>query len=1000
MAWRKYFTTVPNQQQITQRLEQHNRENARAGTTHKFNSFLPEVYAGAPNRVERYVQYDQCDLDSEINRSLDTIAEFCTQYKDENNPTPFRIIYHGDMTESEIDAINTGLQQWCKINMWNKRLFKTFRNTIKYGDQFFIRDPETFELLWVSSEKVEKIIVNEAEGKSIEQYVIRDLDFNMQQLTATNPLIHDNYSFPGGYPRSSNPAAGAGNINYGQPTTPAGRTSRFYNPQNSMAVDGRHVVHLSLSEAMDQYWPFGISVLEAVYKVYKQKDLLEDCILIYRIVRAPERRVFYIDVGQLQGQRAMAYVERIKTEIYQRRLPNKTGGGQCIDLDTKIPLLDGRTLQLRSIIEEFDVGKQNWVYSINPETGRIVPGLITWAGITRKNTHVIRLTLDNGQTIVCTPDHKVPVIGRGKIEAREIRVNQDLLFGFTSRTVEDGEKSYREVYDHNKSTWIRPSDMIDNLTDETGIAMDQVSLNFVKHGDSQVYQQNADSPVMNHLVTRLEWLEERQDTGTITVDGAELLHDYHTFATDSGIFVYNSVLDTAYNPISITEDFFLATNAEQRGNRIDTLPAGENLGCFSLDTQIKLLDGRDLSIRDIAAEISMGKTLWTYSCHPVTGEIAPGIISWAGKTRSDANVMRLTLDTGETITCTPDHKFPLRGIGFVQASELKLGQSLLALYLRDGVVSQEYFDHSAQDWLSTDNLHSKTTDHVTYTPASVFSESLAQSALNHTITQIEYLDETMDVGTLTVDGDEQFHDWHTYALSVGVFVKNSLDDLKYFNNKLMRGLGIPSSYLPTGPDDGQTVYNDGKVATAFIQEYRFNKYCQRLQSSIAPTLDREFKLFLKNRGIEVSANLFDLAFNPPQSFSEYRMMALDTERANLFNTVMSSDAQKYMSKRFALMKYLGLTEDEVLENEKLWKEENSKRVQDKTGVGPLDAEKPGLGAIGIKPTTAEEEPAGMGEPPGGEPGGGPEMPGAETAGAGAPPPAELGTGGAPPPVSP
>jgi hypothetical protein len=384
------------------------------------------------------------------------------------------------------------------------------------------------------------------------------LDFNLQSLVATNPLVHDQYSFPGGYPRSANPAAGAGNINYGQPTTPGGRTSRFYNPANSMAIDANHVVHLSLSEGLDQYWPFGTSIIEAVYKTYKQKDLLEDCILIYRIVRAPERRVFKIDVGQLQGQRAMQYVERVKNEIYQRRLPNRTGGG-------------------------------------------------------------------------------------------------------------------------------------------------------------------------------------------------------------------SSIIDSAYNPISITEDFFLATNSEQRGTTIDTLNAGENLG--------------------------------------------------------------------------------------------------------------------------------------------------------------------------------------------------TIDDLKYFNNKLMRGLGIPSSYLPTGPDDGTAVYNDGKVGTAFIQEYRFNKYCQRLQNSLAPTLDMEFKLFLKFRGIEVHSSLFELAFNVPQSFSQYRNMSIDTERVNLFSSAMNSDARAYMSKRYALKRYLGWTEEDILENERMWKEENNDKVKGKTGTSPIEDRGVGLGSIGIRPSP--EPDFGMG---------GPEMP--------------------------
>jgi hypothetical protein len=56
-----------------------------------------------------------------------------------------------------------------------------------------------------------------------------------------------------------------------------------------------------------------------------------------------------------------------------------------------------------------------------------------------------------------------------------------------------------------------------------------------------------------------------------------------------------------------------------------------------------------------------------------------------------------------------------------------------------------------------------------------------------------------------------------------------IDDLRFFTNKLFRGLRIPSSYLPTGADDGaQQSYNDGRVGTAYIQELRFNKYCDAI----------------------------------------------------------------------------------------------------------------------------------------------------------------------------
>jgi hypothetical protein len=96
--------------------------------------------------------------------------------------------------------------------------------------------------------------------------------------------------------------------------------------------------------------------------------------------------------------------------------------------------------------------------------------------------------------------------------------------------------------------------------------------------------------------------------------------------------------------------------------------------------------------------------------------------------------------------------------------------------------------------------------------------------------------------------------------------------------------------------------------------------------------------------------MFELAFNPPQSFSEYRKMALDTERANLFNTVMGGDAVKYMSKRWAMERYLGLTSADIVENEKQWKEENAKKVKDKTGMAPMDDGQVGLGAVGLKPS--------------------------------------------------
>ena len=143
MSWKKHFTRYDGGD---------GKSHAKAN---RWQSWLPEVYSGQPNRTERYQQYDQMDMDSEINAALDTIAEFSTQ-ADTSTKLPLMIHFKDDATESEVNALETGLRQWCNINEFERRMFGIFRSTIKYGDQFFIRDPETWKLIWVSPEDVTK----------------------------------------------------------------------------------------------------------------------------------------------------------------------------------------------------------------------------------------------------------------------------------------------------------------------------------------------------------------------------------------------------------------------------------------------------------------------------------------------------------------------------------------------------------------------------------------------------------------------------------------------------------------------------------------------------------------------------------------------------------------------------------------------------------------------------------------------------------------------------
>ena len=165
-------------------------------------------------------------------------------------------------------------------------------------------------------------------------------------------------------------------------------------------------------------------------------------------------------------------------------------------------------------------------------------------------------------------------------------------------------------------------------------------------------------------------------------------------------------------------------------------------------------------------------------------------------------------------------------------------------------------------------------------------------------------------------------------------------DLRYFTNKMFRGLRIPSSYLPTGTEDSERTYSDGKTTTALIQEWRFNQYCKRLQSLIVEKLDTEFKMFMRWRGVNIDGAVFDLRFNEPQNFAKYRQAEVDATRINAFQAL---EATPYLSKRFLLKRYLDLSEEEMQENEELWNQENS-------NVDDTDVPDAGLRNVGV--TTA------------------------------------------------
>jgi len=946
MSWKKHF-------KIVKTVTQGNGVTSPGivAATSKFSNWLPEVYQGPPNRLQRYVQYDQMDMDHEINAALDTIAEFSTQL-DSRTGLPFSIRWKKEPSKSELSVLENVLMQWCYINEFPKRMFRLFRSTLKYGDQFFIRDPETFKLLWVSQENVEKVIVNESKGKKIEQYYIKNLDLNLTSLVAsdTSKTTPAGFHSSGGFKSSPNPGQPNYTTAHNMPTGQG-----YVAAEQSVPIDAEHVVQVSLTEGMDNAWPFGVSVLEPIFKIYKQKELIEDSVLIYRIHRAPERRVFKIDVGTMPPHKAAQYIERVKYEVQQKRIPSKNGGGasvtdaaynpMCLDLSTRIPLLDGRTLELNELINEYQQGKENWVYSTDPITGKIMPGNITWAGITRKDAETIKITLDNGKEIICTPDHKIPVLGKGFVEAQDLTAD-DPLISFETREKSlsnDKNRSYTQVFDHSDNTWKYVhrvvAEFFKDMEKHQVMIFDEklkeLDKDTVHHKDYNRYNNDPrnlawmsfEDHKRFHVLNKKEYWENISDEEAERVKDKirQGLEEYRK-NNPNWKDCYKGHSDKIKEALSnIDPDIRKEQFAKSGKSRSEYLKNNP-------EAKAKFIEqGKDV----------LSKKRTQNQTFNFTQDMLTYVVETVKK--NDSNRL-------ETIELLNQDKNFISLMREANPVNPKSTQNVKNDVFTDSKLKIMYEKYGYKNWRD-------------------FKEKTA--VYNHRISKIEKV-ENRDVGTITVDFQERWHKHHTFALEAGIFVKNSMledyyfaqtsdgrgsdvttlpggenmgeiDDLRYFNNKMMRALGVPSSYLPTGPEDGSASYNDGRVGTAFIQEFRFSKTCQRHQNKIVDVFDAEFKKYLKFKGHSgIDTSMFEIVFNEPQNFSKYRQIELDSARINNFTSI--SDVG-FISKRFAVKKYLGLSEEEVKENEKLWAEENNANTA-KTSADIRD--------VGVVPPGAED----------------------------------------------
>ena len=233
-----------------------------------------------------YSDYDLMDTDAIIASALDIVADECTL---KNDMGEILQIKSSDEDIQKIlynlfyDVLNVEFNLWA----WTRQM-------CKYGD-FFLK-------LEISEEfGVFNVIPYSA------YHIERQENFDPEAPSK----IQFNYNPEGIY-------GGSSSGYYAGPNNSQGNAS-------TITFDNYEIAHFRLLSDVN-YLPYGRSYIEPARKLYKQYALMEDAMLIHRIVRAPEKRIFYINVGAIPPNEVENFMQ--KTISTMKRTPlmdQKTG---------------------------------------------------------------------------------------------------------------------------------------------------------------------------------------------------------------------------------------------------------------------------------------------------------------------------------------------------------------------------------------------------------------------------------------------------------------------------------------------------------------------------------------------------------------------------------------------------------------------------------------------------------------------------------------------------
>lgn len=549
---------------------------------------------------------------------------------------------------------------------------------------------------------------------------------------------------------------------------------------------------------------------------------------------------------------------------------------------TGIPLLDGRTIPISQLAAETKEGKENWVYSVQAGTNRMVPGKVVWCDLTRKDTELVRVWLDDETYVDTTPDHEFVMRDGSSKRADELLSGESLMPFYrkiSDKKEGDSLHGYEKVYDPARNGFeythrLVSKEACQNIGETEWSVIHHVD--FIKTNLSEISsaalnknQKLACSPLThmplkNHKVLRVEKLSEKDDVFCMEVHGPNGERDRHNFAVVSTNSSGNSAISGIYLVNCKYGDAFLLNDVDPKLGVVNVIPIPVNH-----IERIENFDPNDpFAVKFRWVDKNKELDNWEVTHMRLLGNdmflpYGSSVIEGARRIWRQLILIEDAMLTYR-ITRSPERRVFYIDIGAIPPDEVGHYMEQVKSTLRSSLVADAASGRTDQR----------------YSPLSIEEDYFLPVRGTESGTKIDTLKGGENVGTV--------------------------NDVEYIQKKLFSALQVPKAYL------GYEEALGSKASLAQI-DVRFSRTITMIQRTIISELNKLAMVHLAVAGYsEQDLVNFSLRLSNPSSVAQQQKLELIRSKFE----IMGAAPEGLLSRDWLRTNVMGLTPEEILQVEK------------------------------------------------------------------------------------